>query len=297
MAIPTLVCVLALVAAAASRGGSYAPPPGDDGPVWSPDGSTIAYRSRRLPNALRVVRPDGSGDRALAGLWPPGEFGRPSYAFSPDWRWVAFGGPQLRLGRPDTEERRTLGQMLPWTRPAWSPEGDRLAYPRPDGVYVVRPDGSGLVRVSPRQTGELVWSPDGRWIAFASSTGERPDVSIAAADGSGERNLTAMQPLGSIDPSFSPDGSQIAFLTSQGRHWSVAVLTLAEDRVRLLGAVAAPVSLAWSPDGRTLYASAGGIVAFDVASGRERLVAPFGKEAVVSPDGAWLAFSGSGALR
>lgn len=292
-AILMLAAFCSLSAVTAGSGGSYAPPPGDDGPVWSPDASTIAYRSRRLPNALRVVHPDGSGDRALAGLWPPPFFTRPVYAFSPDWRWVAFGGQELLVGRPDTEERGSLGAMLPWTRPAWSPEGDRLAYARADGVYVVRRDGSGPVRVSRRQTGELAWSPDGRWITFATSTGERSELVITAADGSGERDLTASMPAG-IAPVFSPDGSRIAFLSSSPEEGTrIGVLTLADGRVQHLGP-ATQSSLAWSPDGRTLYASGGGILAYDVATGRGRVIARFGRDAVVSPDGAWLAFSGGG---
>jgi Tol biopolymer transport system component len=292
----TLVCLLALVVAAVGESGSYAPPPGDDGPVWSPDASTIAYRSRRLPNALRVVRADGSGDRALAGLWPPTFFAPPLYAFSPDWRWVAFGGGEgeLLVGRPDTEERRSLGQMLRWARPVWSPDGDRLAVARQDGVYVARRDGSGVVRVNPRQTGDIVWSPDGRWVAFSGWTGERSELTIAAADGSGERQLSAVSAVGGSTPTFSPDGSRLAFLTSEPGRGRIAVLVLAETRVQLLGETASPPSLAWAPDGRTLYASANGITAFDVAGGRERLLAPFGKQAVVSPDGAWLAFAGGG---
>jgi hypothetical protein len=294
-AILALAAVCSLAAVAAGSGGSYAPPPGDDGPVWSPDGSTIAYRSRRLPNALRVVRPDGSGDRALAGLWPPAIFAGPLYAFSPDWRWVAFGGLELLVGRPDTEERASLGGMLRWTRPSWSPEGDRLALAREDGVYVVRRDGSDPVRVSRRQTGDIVWSPDGRWLAFSGWTGERSELTLAAADGSGERDLSSVLSRGGSAPKFSPDGSRLAFLTSGPGRSHVAVLDLVAQRLQDFGPVPYLVSLAWSPDGRTLYGSAAGIVAIDVASGRQRLLSQFGKDAVVSPDGVWLAFAGGGA--
>ena len=62
--------------------------------------------------------------------------------------------------------------------PAWSPDGDRIAFvsnrtERPDNsqamdVYTVRPDGTGLERHTDTilRCSELIWSPDGHRLAF-----------------------------------------------------------------------------------------------------------------------------------
>jgi Tol biopolymer transport system component len=55
--------------------------------------------------------------------------------------------------------------------PTWSPDGQRLAFARHEGIYVVRPDGSGLRRVAAALEGgfEPVWSPDGQRLAYVGS--------------------------------------------------------------------------------------------------------------------------------
>src|SRR3954470_11657987 len=80
---PLLVAVAALAAVAAARGGSYYPPPPDVQPVWSPDGTQLAYY--RFADGIRVVNADGSGDRRIPNLPLT-----PQYGFSPDFRQVAY---------------------------------------------------------------------------------------------------------------------------------------------------------------------------------------------------------------
>jgi Tol biopolymer transport system component len=59
-------------------------------------------------------------------------------------------------------------------RPRWSPAGDQLAFIKAQSIWVVRPDGAGLRRItmSGRQylTGQT-WSPDGRWLRAQTTTG------------------------------------------------------------------------------------------------------------------------------
>ncbi|TML10906.1 MAG: hypothetical protein E6G33_15575, partial [Actinobacteria bacterium] len=61
------------------------PTPGDGLPTWSPDGSVIVFLSSRNGATLRVVNPDGTGERQLPWLATDG-----SYSFSPDWSHIAF---------------------------------------------------------------------------------------------------------------------------------------------------------------------------------------------------------------
>ena len=87
------------------------------------------------------------------------------------------------------------------TAPSWSPDGRRLAFTGPKGLYVAATDGSGLHRVAKSVFTDAfpVWSPDGPKIAFLG--GLRPFESpslppaadlyvINADDGSGRLNLT-----------------------------------------------------------------------------------------------------------
>jgi Tol biopolymer transport system component len=117
----------------------------------------------------------------------------------------------------------------------WSKVDDLIAFNTKgsDGlyhVYTVKPDGSSrqqLGKNSPsfpqRTTGTPVWSPSGRFIAFAAEKSAHPgnsvgaapgwgsysDLWVAAADGSRAWKLTdvpADRDHGTIIPEFSPDG-------------------------------------------------------------------------------------------
>jgi TolB protein len=81
------------------------------------------------------------------------------------------------------------------TKPAWSPDGKRIAFKsRRDGqveVYMVRADGTEQTRLtvdSGVTTGTTDWSPDGQTIVFASDRdGEADLYAIDVSTGMQER--------------------------------------------------------------------------------------------------------------
>jgi Ca2+-binding RTX toxin-like protein len=101
--------------------------------------------------------------------------------------------------------------------PAWSPGGTRIAYAARVGarlrIFVVKPDGTGKVRLTEPAEGSgdrsPVWSPDGTRIAFVSDRdGGFPEIYTMNADGTGLNRLTANVFIDG-NPSWSPDGTRI----------------------------------------------------------------------------------------
>jgi TolB protein len=175
---------------------------------------------------LYLMDRDGHGVRRLTSALAQ-EF-EPSW--SPDDRWIVFASGRGGAAAP-------LG-----------PRG------LPASLYLVHPDGSGLVRLTqtPSYDGDAVWSPDGSRIAFVSDRGGTSDVWVMNPDGSGQTRLT--QSSGGDDrPSWSPDGRQIAFSRGGDEEKDAGVFVMDADgshqRRLIAGEGREP---AWSADGRWL---------------------------------------------
>lgn len=113
-------------------------------PRWSPSGDLLAYRR---VDGVYVSRPDGTGVRRLWG--PSGPNRSPQW--SRDGQSILWGsGPSIVVSSIDGAKGRIVAEGVD---AVWSPENDRIAFATPrcgadQGVYVVRPDGSDLMRLS-----------------------------------------------------------------------------------------------------------------------------------------------------
>jgi Tol biopolymer transport system component len=129
------------------------------------------------------------------------------------------GAPHIYLANPDgTDIRRLTSDTRSEVTPAWSRDGQRLAYVTDDGIYVVDRDGSNRIRI-PGDGSSPSWSPDGRSLLLSTPNGFK----VVPADGSDQdTRLIAHDPYGftgwfawgvypGVQGRWSPDGQRIAF--------------------------------------------------------------------------------------
>lgn len=138
--------------------------------------------------------------------------------------------------------------------PASSPDGRQVAMilskaGSPD-VYVANWDGTGLRQLTQTKEDESspTWSPDGKWICFATKrSGRRVLVKVSVDGGKTQGIPTAGVPNPS-EPDWSPDGKWIAF-TSQAGGFDVCVIPASGGEARVLAGGEDP---SWAPNSRTL---------------------------------------------
>ena len=141
----------------------------DEYPSWSPDGQRIVFSARR----------EGHVEN---------KFGITYEIYVMD----ADGGNEQRL----TENRNN-----DWS-PAWSPDGQRIAFEADRkgdlvkfDIYVMDTDGGNLQNLTNHRAwdGSPSWSPDGQRIAFWSNREadiENAEIYVMDADGGNLQNLT-----------------------------------------------------------------------------------------------------------
>jgi TolB protein len=171
--------------------------------------------------------------------------------------------------------------------PAWSPDGQRIAFGSVrDGnpeLYVADVDGSHVRRLTddPGDDVAVRWSPDGALLAFGRRTVDGFDLYAMNADGSGLRRVTERAGDEEL-PSFSPDGSLLVFNTRgdgvDGRDGDLGVVGIDGNGLQVFEAPGDDWFASWSPDGAAIafYRSGEGTWVMDAnGTGAHRL----------SPDG------------
>jgi Tol biopolymer transport system component/pimeloyl-ACP methyl ester carboxylesterase len=165
----------------------------DDQAVLSPDGEQLTFVSTRGAGTADIWLLDLKTGKARNLTNGSGGNFRPSW--SPDGNWIAFSSDR------NTPVQRALGR--------WEQLQEA-------SLYMMRPDGTGLRRLTPpgRFAGAPKWSPRGDVIAFTSFRDGDFDIYMIRPDGTGLKRLTTA-PGNDAHPVWSPDGDHILFSSSR----------------------------------------------------------------------------------
>lgn len=194
-------------------------------PAWSPDGSSLAFvRCGDGAAALHVVDYEGGSSRVLTTLASDECARASSLSWSPDGRRIAFvdaakagfSGIQTLLIEDGTRSSLTSpGSETTDRMPSFSPNGTRIAFVRAKASgHEIREVGtaggeSNLVARADFLVSGLDWSPDGRYIIYASN-GDLWHVDVTR----GETRKMAGSAKYDEEPTLSRNGDRLAYVST-----------------------------------------------------------------------------------
>jgi dipeptidyl aminopeptidase/acylaminoacyl peptidase len=284
----------------------------ESSPAFSPDGAWVYYSGK--DGIWRVAIAGGTPEQVLAQDVSGFEIA-PTGDRLLVWADRPVGAKSLADTKPAAPatagSARTYDQLFVRHWDTWS-DGQRsqlFVLPLEAGKAVgngVAIEG-GLVGDSPSKPygdgSELAWSKDGKTVYFTlreagriESLSTNLDIFAAPADGSAAPvNLTKGHEGTDTTPAVSPDGKWLAYTAMKRPRYEadrlvIQLRNLATGETRALTEAwdRSVASLAWSPDGKTLYVTAGDtgddpLFAVDVATGKPTRLTGDGTAGTVIP--------------
>jgi Tol biopolymer transport system component len=252
---------------------------GDLSPIFSPDGSKLAFIRARDLFSRAVLIQQMSGDSPTGD--PHEITGYEQTIGDIDW---AADGRSLIVGLRVSGDRSTLWRLtlngrltrlgiggLDAAWPSVSRMGNRLAYesreldtniyrldgPGPDGgpqpidrCHLTRIIDSTSVDFSP------MLSPDGRRLLFTFQRSGSSEIHVADSNGFHQVALTSMGPTSLGSPRWSPDGSMVVFDRYEQGHSSIFTISAEGGKPRrMTGEDTSDIRPSFSRDGKWIYFS------------------------------------------
>ena len=210
----------------------------DSFPAFTPDGTNVVFSSNRTSSnpTLWQVKADGPGGIIKLTYTQAEDF---SPFVAPDNRTIVFASIPPSAEEPQiwmlSRDNNLLTQLREGETPRVSPDGKRILFVRQDKLskrhqlWVMSIDGASETQLTQNTDYDIIdprWSPDGKWIVYASDEGfdshnnRNYDIWLMTANGSQRTQLTTN---GSLDdsPCWDHEGKTIYFRSNRGGAWNI----------------------------------------------------------------------------
>ncbi|MCP4897491.1 MAG: S9 family peptidase [bacterium] len=235
--------------------------------TWSPDGTSIAFSAERdgdSKSQIYVINIKGGEAKRVTSI----KSGASNPLWSPDGTQIAFYSSVGELY--SKEEKEAFGDV----RYAKHPRFYHLGRGWDDGsrkrIFVVPANGGEAKQLTDGECADkgdhsMVWSPDGKTIAYVSNRSEEwwntIDTNLFAVDiESGESKQVTTNVGPDHSPTFSPDGEWLAYRASyeynyESENYKIHVVPAKGGEARILTEKLDRNirSIAWGPDSGRVY--------------------------------------------
>ena len=218
-------------------------------PVFSPDGSRIAFVSHSLGSPSQIWLMDPNGDHTEPATMSPEPANSPSWF--PDGKGVTYlstrAGSTALFSVDLSSRAETKIREMPKSSicAALSPDGRQIAFAADSEgarcAWIVPIEGGEPRRVAagPDSVGFPFWSPDGTHLATdVRRKGENLLVEIPVAGG--PQRILLRQAGESWPHSFSPDGQRIVYAGQRAGRWNLYWVSVQGGPERQLTSYATP---------------------------------------------------------
>jgi Tol biopolymer transport system component len=246
-------------------------------PVFSPDGSKIAFRrTKNRINKILIIDANGSNEVVLT----PEGFSDSTPYFSPDGKKIIFSSYQGDSSGSNTStpsifvmditgnnRQRLFENPEDALNPAYSPDGKKVIFQmlKPISevgtrteddweIYAVDVTGKNLKRLTENKFTDASpkFSPDGKKLVFISNRDGNYEIYTMNTDGSEQTRLTNNSAT-DLAPSFSPDGTKIIFVSDRDGDEEIYMMnTDGAQQQRLTNSDGKDTTPAFSPDGQKI---------------------------------------------